>query len=317
MTRARSRADRASLNALLGAADPVLVRQGVELLRALDDAALWDELATGISVDAQGCLLIAPQAPVRRRVRAAFRVEVALWVLGGSAKGREVHEIALDGVGEGCLEAAAHVPALRTLRVRACAFADLAPLANAAGLRSLHVVGCTSLVEFVGPAGRLDLHTLDVGGCTSLAHLDELRACTSLRRLRVWDAPALTDIDGVRGCTALQDLELRGCAALARFDALATLAALESLTMRACPGLRDLGPLAGLTQLRALDLRACSALRDIDALAVLEHLAWLDLRGCAALPGSVTHTDLEGDALARFLATLPRAVPTRLHPDAS
>jgi predicted DNA-binding WGR domain protein len=80
------RKQRTEIRKLLGQADAAAVWQGITLLRALDNPALWAMLAEGARVDAEGEVHTSSGSEIHKRVRAGFRASLAVWALAGSGR---------------------------------------------------------------------------------------------------------------------------------------------------------------------------------------------------------------------------------------
>ena len=84
------------LRKLIGSDDLDWVQQGLELLDALEEPALWAIFAAGLSVDGEGKVVIPEGGEVHATVAEAHRVHVALWMLNRTGRLQEVTRLDLS-----------------------------------------------------------------------------------------------------------------------------------------------------------------------------------------------------------------------------
>ena len=252
---------------LIGSDDPDWVQQGLELLDALEDPALWAVLAAGLSVDGEGNVVIPEDSEVRATVAGAHRVGVALWALNRTGRLQEVTSLDLNG----CMS-----------------LENVDGLKGCTNLTSLSLRGCESLENVDGLKGCTDLTTLNLSGCKSLQNVDGLKGCTNLTDLSLWGCSSLQDVDGLEGCTNLKILNLRECRSLQNVDVLEGCTNLKTLylgsgTFTALQSRGALGVLKSLPNLTILYLSKCSSLQNVDVLKGCTNLTRLILNGCESL----------------------------------
>ncbi len=128
----------AELRKLLGQSDAAAVWQGIDLLRALDDPALWATLAEGASVDAEGEVHTPSGSEIHKRVRAGLRASVAVWVLSASGRLAYTRRLLLPGYAFADYTFTKALPRLKVLDLNSSPLiTDLAGLQGLAGLRNL------------------------------------------------------------------------------------------------------------------------------------------------------------------------------------
>jgi hypothetical protein len=255
----------AEVRKLIGQSDPHAVRQGFELARALDDPALWSELAD-----------------VERRVKARLRKQAQLWLARGSGAQSLALSFSRDDYMD--LDALEGWTTLQSLTLYG-PLRDLRALETLTGLQNLEL---RVPVSDLTPLARLtDLRTLDVHGCpvsdlTPLARLPQLRVL-SLQSCPVADLSALsrlaaleeldlihtrvTDLGPLAGLTALKRLDVSGTA-VAELAPLSGLSGLRTLRLHGTP-VTSLSAVAALPRTHTIDVGSCEALAAAERLAVM------------------------------------------------
>ncbi len=276
----------ADVRKLLEQSQRASIRQGLEVLQALEDRELWAVFAEGVSVTTEGRVVIEDGCEIHKRVRVPFRLEVALWAL--RATGRLEAQTTLNltlGVGETLedLDSLTGVASLVELDVRDCAIRTLEGLRGCTGLTRLDLLRCRALTTLEGIRECTSLATLAVCGSDALTDLDDLRGCNALETLAVSGCEALTNVDGLRDCIGLTSLTLSRCPRLTNVDGLRGSAGLTALTVRSCGLLANVDGLRGCTGLTQLDLTDSWGLGNVDGLADCRALEQLVLANCFAL----------------------------------
>ena len=345
-TTPKAQANRTQLAAarrLYRAKDWATVKQGMELLVALNDPLLWDVLAKGTHVTpAKTADVIAIGGEIQDKVKAEHRHNVALYAMRYAGKLAYTHALSLrwcktltdlsplaglsaltslaipDGAQATDLTPLAGLRGLTSLTL--CGLPeleDLSPLANLTALSSLTLNSCPRVTDLSPLAGLTALAVLDLSYCHQLCDITPLTALTALTRLCVASS-SLTDITPLAGMTKLTSLELR-CKQLTDITPLAGMTALTSLDLHRGEQLTDLAPLAGMKALQSLDLSNCERLTDLAPLAGLTALSALDLHGCveladlSPLAGLTAITRLNFGYCAKLTDVAPLAGLTALH----
>jgi len=345
-TTPKSQANRTQIAAarrLYGAKDWATVKQGMELLVALNDPLLWEVLATGTQVTPDKTSdIIAIGGEIQDKVKAEHRDNVALYAMRYAGKLAYTQRLSLrwcktlsdlgplaglsaltslsipDGAQVSDLTPLATLTGLTSLTL--CGFPeleDLRPLAGLTALSSLTLNSCPKLSDLSPLAGLAALTRLDLSYCPQLSDITALTALTAMTRLSVFSG-SLTDITPLAGMTALTRLELR-CRKLTDITPLAGMTALTSLNLQRGEHLTDLAPLAGMKALESLNLSSCERLTDLAPLAGLTSLTTLDLHGSvqisdlAPLRGMKALTSLNLGYCAKLTDVTPLAGLTALH----
>ena len=181
------------------------MRQGLAALKSLNDPSLWEIFVDGLAVSADGEVQFGRE--IETRVKAAHRIESALWMLVMSGW--------MGGV--------------RKLKLTESPLARLDLLAGLAELQELTLTKCTSLTNIDALASLTGLQTLTLTGCTSLTNIDALASLTGLRKLDLSKCESLTNVDRLADLTGLQELDLSQCNSLTNVDGLADLTGLQEL----------------------------------------------------------------------------------------
>jgi len=328
--------------------------QGIELLRAADDRALWSEALSTIiqrsvggrpqiSLDHLPLLAAAPaDLPEAVAIRESTR---EMW-LGDTVPEtlRSLPRLAtvrISGLRASPLRPAtgleilASLGDLRTLEVQSLDLGDgrgLAPLS----LHSLRMMETT-----YATLPKLDVESFELGAFTAITTLGA--GLPAVRRVVVSGKAELASIEALAGSTMLEDVELRGARTTADFSPLehavaggaplrrvvvqhateltnlatfARASKLEHLALEDVPKLATLDHVASLSALLHLGVRGAALLTDVAPVAKLSRLRVLDLRGCAAI-GDLT--PLVGMPALRVIALAgtaiePGAAPRALAP---
>ncbi len=310
-----------AIRKLLGAGDVEGVRQGIALLEALGDRETWIMLADGVSVDDSWNVVVASGSEIHRRVKAAFREEVALRALHGAGQSAKVKALDLNArhytdlqVVRGytklerlnakylsrltSLDGVQDLAALESLNLSSCdSLRSVDGLRGLDGLRELSLSGCTALADITALGGLTSLAILSLCRCTAVTSLAPLGALKRLEHLDL-SASGVTDLRGIERLTALSSLKLGGMDGLTTVRPLTSLRALESLSLALADGMAELDGLDALTGLKMLDLSGSVAVRDLRALRALRALEVLNLSNCTAL------ADLDGVQELRALRKL-------------
>ena len=304
---------------LLKSEDFDVVNTGLELVRSLDEEAVYEKLLEGCGVNEEGKL-------VNEKKEISDYLVCSLSSISNGRKAKEILDnvtnlnlgwdeslINVDGLANltkltklrlaGCTsltntDGLANLTNLTDLSLNCCkSLTNVDALANLTNLTSLDLSSCESLTNIDGLANLTNLPELDLSKCTSLTNIDGLANLTNLTDLTL-GSESLTNIDGLANLTKLTKLKLAGCTSLTNTDGLANLTNLTDLSLNYCKSLTNIDGLANLTNLTNLDLSSCESLTNIDGLANLTNLPELDLRWDESL------TNVDGLANLTNLTTL-------------
>ena len=244
----------ADVRKLLGDHDAMTVRQGLEILQALEERELWEVYARDVVITPRNRLVVSEGGEIHRRVRSAHRLEVALWALRGAGR-LDAHE---------------------RLDLSDCDLTTLRGVAGLPRLRELDVSGCSSLHDLEGIADCPSLRSLDLSRCR-IKDVNALEGCRRLEILHLSGCVALTDLHALAACTQLTTLTLRDNRTLTNVDVLGQCANLTTLRLESLPSLTNVEVLRPCTQLTTLSLSGCHRLVDVDALRDCTSLTVLEL----------------------------------------
>ena len=156
---------------LLKSDDFGVVNTGLELLRSLDEEAVYEKLLEGCGVDKEGKL-------VNEKKEISDYLVCSLASISNGQKAKEI----LDNVTNLDLSSENSIT-------------NVEGLANLTNLTRLYLSDCTSLTNLNGLANLTNLTCLDLYYCTSLTNLDGLANLTNLTRLYLSDCTSLTNAD--------------------------------------------------------------------------------------------------------------------------
>jgi hypothetical protein len=280
------------------------VALGLQALVSLDDPALLEIVAKGLSQNEEGLIEMAADSEVLGKVRAEHRMGVAVYGLCHSTNHHTITRLSFSGLTislsdvqplqrltalqdldlgwcKGLRDASplSTLTSLRKLRLPISGLIDLSALAGLPQLQELTLRGASSeLLDLRGLSGLTELRRLDLTSTSQdLVDLRPLKTLHKLERLRLGHHQ-VTDLSPLAELTQLQDLHLGTLDELSDLSPIAGLKSLQNLTI-ASDKLSDLRPLAGLTELRTLTIRARSV-SDIGPLSGLPQLEQLDLYHC-------------------------------------
>ena len=144
----------ATIRRLIKSNDFADVEQGLVLLDALDDPDLIELITDGLSVDEDGRLVIPAGSEIQKRVKKAYRQDVAFWALSRTDQ----------------------LQALTTLRLYSwSALQSGDALQGCPSLTTLDLSGCDSLQSVSGLKGLKNLTALDLRRCPRLEGISPKR----------------------------------------------------------------------------------------------------------------------------------------------
>ena len=277
----------AGIRKLINSSEWADVGQGLALLHATDDPALWALLAEGIRFSAEGRLVLGA-GEIKKRVKKDHRVGVALAAARQVGLLESLTRLDLSGTGVQDLQPLRGLVNLTTLDLSACsALKDLRPLRGLVNLKTLNLIfeGWDSnnvLTSLDGLEGMTRLTTLTLHHCKALRDLRALKGLSSLTTLTLRDCLSISDLSGIEGLASLEELTLSGCYGVVKLQPISGRKSLHTLDLSYCAvrGLRDLKDLPSLMRLR---LGSCKRLGDISGIEAFTSLERLSLYSCESL----------------------------------
>ncbi len=273
----------AQIKKLLFSRDAASVAQGVELLRALDDAKLFDDLLAGVAWSftpptegrppAYGVLKIGGQC-ANAGVKARWDLVVALALIAAAPpESRVAAKITAE---------ATSLTVERGFDYRAAFEIDLSPLRAFVNLERLWVRAAGPVTHLDALAALPKLREVQLDG--PIQDVAGLSGSRSLARLTV-SSSSFERPGPLRDVPALRELDLRSSYNLRAIDFLADLDGLEQLTisLHAHSG-GDLAPMRGLRSLKVLTIEnGNSAVASVEPLAALTALESLRIDRCGSI----------------------------------
>lgn len=272
----------APIKKLLLARDDDTIRQGVELLRALDDPSLFDALLTGVRWRISDATTHVPD-PVGA-------LEVTGFCANAAVTGRWDLVVALSllaaappesAVAAGLVASCTSLTMDRGGDYRNRFSADLGLLATLVNLEHLVVRGGLGPTNLAALTKLPRLRRLEL--VVPIDDISGLSGCAALETLRVSSASFATP-GALRDVPALRELSLADCYQLQSIEFLRALDGVErlSLTLHAFHG--DVSPLGGLRSLRSLQIHGGStSFTSVEALAGCAKLEDVTLERCGGL----------------------------------
>ena len=293
-----------AVRAQLNTKDLDLIEQGAELLAALDDPTLFDEMIAGATwTDATNASrpnghggFTPPPALGTTKHANAFQTAAILAVISRAPDGSTAARALRDGVRSLYLGA--------SNRWGNAGPVDLGALAKLPNLSRLWVSRPTTLRHVEALRGLATLTTLELGfvnealaidltDCAALQSLTieyspklkglDLTGCAALRRVTFDHLPSGLAISGTKGLASLRRVELTGAASPNLLARLSTRASIEHLavTTSSLNGLA--GPLSECVSLKSLSLDGCADDLDLTVVTHAPQLARLTLRACRGI----------------------------------
>lgn len=294
----------ATLRVLLNASDNAQRMQGMEMIRALDDRALWAIYADGVTLDGDGKPSWGEDTELEQHVHGTLQPQLAAWALKKTGQLDGITSFQISGaVWMTNLDILSGLSSLTRLHVGAVKTMDLDGLRHVPGLTWLKVSLVDSLPDLSGLAHVPALTELNINRSHRIKDWDGLRALENLSTLQLIHLRDLRQVDMLGDLKMLRDVKLFACAALQSINGLAGLPHLHRLELRRCDGLENLDALADLPSLTALSLSNCGP-QSIAPLRDVPTLRDVDLFG-----STLTHidtlqdlTDLNRLSIYRFLS---------------
>ncbi len=149
-------------------------------------------------------------------------------------------------------------------------------------LKTLALIGCTSLESVPDLIACTELVNLEIDGCIGLTSPPRLDSCPNLMRLIIRNCSGFTEPPDLQKNSKLTRLQLNGCSGLSTSPDIAHCPGLETLEMRGCSGVRGYPNFESATQLRNVNLIGVAFTNSFEGLLSLPqqcvvHLAPSDL----------------------------------------
>jgi Leucine-rich repeat (LRR) protein len=318
----------------LNAKDFDLIEQGAELLAALDDPSLFDEMIAGAtwtdgtSLNRRDGLggFTPPPALGATKTANTWQFAAIMAVLSRAPEGATAARALRDQItsifrgsnkgwgGGGVVDLGPFGALPKLTRVW---LGRPSEIRRADGLR-----GHASLTTFELATAHCDL-SLDLSGCAALHSLSvdyatkvariDLSGCAALRRLELTQMTSAASLDGADTLSGLRRVELSGDASVKHLAQLTTRDRIEHLTVvaRETVGLEAL--VSECTALRSFELRGTGSPFNVAALTHAPKLARVALKICPQITDLEALTRVKG--LEQLVVTnVPAAVPEALRP---
>ena len=294
----------AAIRKLIKSAEWDDVAQGIALIAAINEPALWALFASGV-VLREGRVIIE-DGEVKKRVKADHRINVALMAAAQTGMLDDCIELDLsDHRTLRNIKALQRATKLTTLRLGGGngLLVDLTPLQSLTSLSALVIRSCWALVDLTPLQSLTALTALSITGCRAITDIAPIVSLPKLYSLSLSDNAGIQNLGRINELSSLVELSLRGQLSatellLDQQPQLKTLGltakALERLTLRGhgalktleltLPSLRSI-TISGARSLVHLTPRSCPALQalSLDGLHALTAFEFLSHKSLAAL----------------------------------
>ncbi|CAN0829360.1 Disease resistance protein L6 [Linum grandiflorum] len=149
---------------------------------------------------------------------------------------------------------------------------EVTGLGRLISLKTLKMIGCTSLRRLPDLSGLKNLENLDVSCCMLLVDVTGVDRLESLQTLTFSDCWSLKELPDISSLKSLEELNVDECTELIKVAGLEKLEKLEKLRMRNCKSIKELPDMSGLKNLKELSLMGCTNLKKVKGLEALGHL---------------------------------------------
>ncbi|CAN1245417.1 Disease resistance protein L6 [Linum grandiflorum] len=160
---------------------------------------------------------------------------------------------------------------------------EVTGLGRLISLKTLKMIGCTSLRRLPDLSGLKNLENLDVSCCMLLVDVTGVDRLESLQTLTFSDCWSLKELPDISSLKSLEELNVDECTELIKVAGLEKLEKLEKLRMRNCKSIKELPDMSEELNLRQLDVSQCSRLTKVVGLDKLEELRGLNMCGCESI----------------------------------
>ena len=204
----------ASIRKLIKSRDWSDVRQGIALLKSINEPYIWAIMGEGVQISQAGWLELGP-GEITKRVRKEYQRPLTYWAAHYTGKFRPCRYLDLCMLSYGGarnvavedLSPLAGLEHLTHLQLNGFRSTDLSPLSGLTGLTRLTLRGFRSLRDLTPLQGLVNLSYLHVTGCP-IEDLSPLSGLTSLRMLSLSHCAAVTDLRPLKGLRGLESLYL-------------------------------------------------------------------------------------------------------------
>ena len=172
---------------------------------------------------------------------------------------------------------------LQELKIYGCQKLTTLPTVRLPSLESMHLGGCTSMVEMVPLSLFPNLKILRWSQFTGIEHTIDFSGLKELEHLQIQDHPKVQTLSGLEHLTKLRTINLNRCVQLQNIDHLGHSSFIRVIQLQGCQSLVALPPLFKLIYLQELSVTHCSSLRRLDCLYHHPHLKLLDISHCESL----------------------------------
>jgi len=277
-----------NLKKMLVSRDVDRVMQGVELMRSLEDVAIYDYFLAGVTTDVDGnpvpTAVFKGTGPAQPYLNAAL-----LGVISYAPEDCEVAAALKKSVTNLQMELASGetlsaFPNLKALDLSGSKeLTNVDGLAEAKKLKSINLSGCESLENVDGLSATTRLSKVDFSGCGSLVNVDGLANNEKISQVDFSGCQSLKNVDGLANCTNLSAADFSYCTQLENVDGLARSTKFKKLSFESCYSLENVDGISGCTKLTALSLEGCSGLTNLDGVSKLKQLKSANFDGCTGL----------------------------------
>ncbi|CAN1245422.1 Disease resistance protein L6 [Linum grandiflorum] len=160
---------------------------------------------------------------------------------------------------------------------------EVTGLGRLISLKTLKMIGCTSLRRLPDLSGLKNLENLDVSCCMLLVDVTGVDRLESLQTLTFSDCWSLKELPDISSLKSLEELNVDECTELIKVAGLEKLEKLEKLRMRNCKSIKELPDMSGLKNLKELSLMGCTNLKKVKGLERLTSLKSLVMLSCLSL----------------------------------
>tara|TARA_B100001287_G_C22646782_1_gene513150 strand:- start:415 stop:1488 length:1074 start_codon:yes stop_codon:yes gene_type:complete len=276
------------INELLKSEDFDVVNSGLELVKTLNEEAVYEKILESCGVDKEGRLVNE-----KKRLNTYLICVLSSLSNGNIAKEIKDNLTILDLSNDDNLK-------------------NVDFLNSFTNITSLNLNYCFSLINLNGLAQLTKLKELDLGiskslkdinGLANLENLNKLYICTpdyqevdmdsyegfklpdglsNLKNLTILyiESTLIKNVDDLANLTNLLELDLEGCTKITNLDGLLKLTKLTDLSFWYGRSLTDISGLAHLKNLKNLDLSFCEEINDLSYLSDCLNLKSLVLRDC-------------------------------------
>jgi hypothetical protein len=198
---------------------------------------------------------------------------------------------------------------LQELKIYGCEKLSSLPLLPLPSLESLHLGGCTSMIEMVPLALFPNLKILRWSQFTGIEEIIDVGGLKELEHLQIQDHPTVHTIHGLKHLNKLRTINFNRCIRLQNIDSLGHSSFVRGIQLQGCQSLVALPPLFKLIYLQELSVTHCSNLRRLDCLYHHPHLKLLDISHCRNLDRlPLLHPETRKNIQRLYCTHLPQSI---------